>query len=843
MKHKLYFALGILFSSLAGCGGGGGGGGTQSTELVGPVMMGPVSLADVKAYSVDANGNVSQTSIASTISDASGKYSLKLSGYTGPVLVIAKATNQTKMKDEVSGTLVSLPVNFELRSVAIVSSAGGGAQQQLSITQFTDLATTVAIGLGGGRLSTTNIRNALDLSKDQFGFDPASTVAIDSTVTPSVDTTIESRRYAIALAAASQLAQPNQAITDPIAQGCLSRAGSDLGSRVVCATEHVKGMLVASIDGTVTPSKSIGDFVSSLKKVDSNPNVNRTGITIGDSPSVAKLTEVVSILKSGGRPSFKVSGVAEATGIAAAKALIQNVRSNGDGIELGLNGSGISKSFENFGKSVGLASTMTDDVSNLVRLVSDGVDLWNDRRNGRNPSASGNFDQGGCTIYENRLPTNLGDYKFGNGFNGVPYISLLSTFANQKLATQARQADSNFIIVPSIVSTSAARDSWIACTLRSGPVTSLVDSVLAPGAKEVNGGTIYNQSLRLRVDSIDFASRPTQITYYGMTSKSYPQRYSTTDPAVFTRSVNLLDAPVFGTVSLTWDGDTLSTLSINGDLPPSVDTSYVFDPKGYVSRELVRAARYAVRIDASLVNGTGTRRANLSGFQLGFVPAGQTASTVAVDFLPTGQASYIEIPTQNNPACVDINKLGFSLGLRVNSAEGSALGNFKANVSCGANSQLAENGLIEFKGQVRLKNDAGNLLDLIDATISWSATNEIPTIKIEGTLGVPDRAPLNLVISTTQERIATPSLTGRTTTSIVYKQGGYVMNFNGLEEENYFGAVVGANASMTGSGGISLAWSRGQQVLSLKENGQEIGTLNMSTKKLVFNDGTFEYIR
>jgi hypothetical protein len=498
------------------------------------------------------------------------------------------------------------------------------------------------------------------------------------------------------------------------------------------------------------------------------------------------------------------------------------------------------KSFENFGKSVGSASTMTDDVSNLVVLVSEGVNLWNDRRNGRNPSASGNFDQGGCTIYENRLPTNLGDYKFGNGFNGVPYISLLSTFANQKLATQARQADSNFIIVPSIVSTSAARDSWIACTLRSGPVTSLVDSVLAPGAKEVNGGTIYNQSLRLRVDSIDFASRPTQITYYGMTSKSYSQQYSATDAAGFTRSVNLLDAPVFGTVSLTWAGD---TLSINGDLPPSVDTSYVFDPKGYVSRELVRAARYAVRIDASLVNGTRTRRANLSGFQLGFVPAGQTASTVTVDFLPTGQASYIEIPTQNNPACVDINKSGFSLGLRINSTEGSASGNFQANVSCGANSQSAENGLIEFKGQVRLKNDAGNLLDLIDATISFSATNEIPTIKIEGTLGVPDRAPLNLVISTTQERIATPSLTGRTTTSIVYKQGGYVMNFNGLEEEDYFGAVVGANALMTGSGGISMAWSRGQQVLSLKENGQEIGTLNMNTKKLVFNDGTFEYIK
>jgi hypothetical protein len=655
------------------------------------------------------------------------------------------------------------------------------------------------------------------------------------------------------LAAASQLAQPNQLITDPNVQGCLGRAGSDLGLRVACATEHVKGMLVASSNGTVTPSLSISDFVSSVKKVDSNPNVNRTGITIGDSPSVAKLTEVVSILKSGGRPSFKVSGVAEATGIAAAKALIQNVRSNGDGIELGLNGSGISKSFENFGKSVGLASTMTDDVSNLVRLVSEGVDLWNDRRNGRTSSSSFNtlgsaanfspLPQGACSILENKLPVNLGDYKFGNGLKGSPSISVGPANATLKYATTVRQADPNFIVGPNVTSTSPAKDSWIGCTSRSAMVTSLVDSVASPGNKEVNYQTTYTQALRLRVDSIDSASRPTQITYYGMTSKSYSQRYSTTDPDIFTRSVNLLDAPVFGTVSLTWDGDTLSTLSINGDLPPSVDKSYVYDPKGYVSRELVRAARYVVSIDASLVNGIGTRRANLSNFRLGYVPAGQTASTVSLDILPTGQASYIEIPTQNNPTCVDINKSGFSLGLRINSAEGSASGNFKANVSCGANSQLAENGLIEFKGQVRLKNDAENLLDLINATISLSAINEIPTVKIEGTLGLPDRAPLNLVISTTQERIATPTLTGRTTASIEYKQGGYVMNFNGLEEENYFGSVVGANASMTGSGGISLAWSRGQQVLSLKENGQEIGTLNMNTKKLLFNDGTFEYIK
>jgi hypothetical protein len=438
---------------------------------------------------------------------------------------------------------------------------------------------------------------------------------------------------------------------------------------------------------------------------------------------------------------------------------------------------------------------------------------------------------------------NLGDYKFGNGFKGVPYISLLSTFANQKSFTQARQADSNFIINQNVPSTSAVKDSWIGCTLRSGGVTSLVDSVLSPGAKEANRGTIYNQSMRLRVDSIDSASRPTQITYYGMTSKSYPQRYSTTDPAVFTRSVNLLDAPVFGTVSLTWDGDTLSTLSINGDLPPSVDTSYVFDPRGYVSRGAVEAARYSVRIDASLVKGTGMTRADLSNFQLGYVPVGQTASSIAVDFLPTGQASFLEIPTQNNPTCIDINKTGFSLGLKITSPEGSASGNFKANVSCGANSLVAENGLIELKGQIKLKNDAGNLLDLVDATISLSATNKKPTVKIEGILGLPNRAPLNLVISVTQESAATPTLTGTTSASIGYKQGDYVMSFTGVREENYSGVLVNGTASMSGSGGISLDWSNGQRILFLKENGKEIGTLNLSTKKLVFNDGTFEYLK
>jgi hypothetical protein len=706
------------------------------------------------------------------------------------------------------------------------------------------LAYAVANGLGGGKLLDTNIRKALELSKEQFGFDPASTVAIDSTVTPSADASVESRRYAIALAAVSQLAQTDQAVTDTATKACLLRAGSDMGSRVACATTHVQGMLVASSDATaVNPSKSIGDFVSSVKRVDSNTIVNKTGITVSDSPSVAKLTQVASQLSDGQVVSFKVTGVAGATGIAAAKALIQNVRSNGDDIELSLNSAGVSKSFEKFGKSVGFASTMTEDVSDLVGLVSEGVNLWIDHRNGRVLSPSGNFDQGGCTIYENKLPTNLGDYKFGNGLRGAPYISLLSTSANQKLATPSRQADSNFIITPSVVSTSAAKDSWIACTLRSGVGTSLVDSVLAPGAKEINRGTIYNQSLRLRVDSIDSALRPIQITYYGMTSKSFSQQYSSADPTVFTRSVNLLDAPVFGTIKLAWNGDTLSNLSINGDLPPSVDDSVVFDPKGYISREVVEAARYSVRIDASLVKGTGTTRADLSNFQLGYVPAGQTASSITVDFLPTGQASFIEIPTQNNPTCIDINKTGFSLGLNITSPEGSASGNLKAASRCGTGSQVAENGLVELKGQVKLKNDVGNLLDLVEATIGLSVTNNIPTVKIEGILGLPNRAPLNLVISATQERIATPTLTGITSANVGYKQGDYVMSFTGVQEENYFGDLVKSTASMSGSGGISLDWSKGQRILSLKENGKEIGTLNTSTKKLVFNDGTFEYLK
>jgi hypothetical protein len=497
---------------------------------------------------------------------------------------------------------------------------------------------------------------------------------------------------------------------------------------------------------------------------------------------------------------------------------------------------------------------MTDDVSNLVRLVSEGVNLWNDHRTRRVVSSSFNtlgalatsnpyLPQGACSILENKLPVNLGDYKFGNGLKGVPSISIGPISATLKFSTLDRQADPNFIVNQNVTSTSPANDSWIGCSSRSGRVSSLVDSVVNPGVREVNYQTTYTQALRLRVDSTDSAFRPTQVTYYGMTLKNYPQQYSGSDLSVFTRGVNLLDAPVFGTIKLAWDGDTLSNLSINGDLPPSVDDSVVYDPKGYISREVVEAARYSVQIDASLVKGTGTTRADLSNFQLGYVPVGQTASSITVDFLPTGQASFIEIPTQNNPTCIDTNKTGFSLGLNITSPEGSASGNLKAASGCGTGSQVAENGIVELKGQVKLKNDAGNLLDLVDATIGLSVTNKIPTVKIEGVLGLPNRAPLNLVISVTQERAATPTLTGITSASIGYTQGGYVVSFTGIQEENYFGALVSANASMTGSGGISLDWSKGQRILSLKENGKEIGTLNTSTKKLVFNDGTFEYLK
>jgi 23S rRNA (adenine2503-C2)-methyltransferase len=71
----------------------------------------------------------------------------------------------------------------------------------------------------------------------------------------------------------------------------------------------------------------------------------------------------------------------------------------------------------------------------------------------------------------------------------------------------------------------------------------------------------------------------------------------------------------------------------------------------------------------------------LSNFQLGYVPAGQTASSITVDFLPTGQASFIEIPTQNNPTCIDINKTGFSLGLKITSPEGLGMSAERITVS------------------------------------------------------------------------------------------------------------------------------------------------------------------
>lgn len=72
-------AAAIAAILLAGCGGGGGSAvsSSMSTELSGIASKGPVANGTITAFSISANGQKDKA-IASTTSDSSGSYTLKL---------------------------------------------------------------------------------------------------------------------------------------------------------------------------------------------------------------------------------------------------------------------------------------------------------------------------------------------------------------------------------------------------------------------------------------------------------------------------------------------------------------------------------------------------------------------------------------------------------------------------------------------------------------------------------------------------------------------------------------------------------------------------------------------
>lgn len=251
--------LAVVLSSgfLAACGGG------SSTDPVdnsitisGTAIKGPMSKAAVNVFKVNADGSKG-ASLGQAISDASGKYSVNVSGYTGVVIVEAEATSDTRMEDEATGQTITPPLGFKMRASFAAES---GKTYPTQINPFTEIAVAASAGKAGG-FSATNVAQANKDMAEALRFDPMTKEAEFDAVTklPKGD-------LALALAAVSKLAQSDDLVN------CKTAVGQ--AAKVKCVVEEMasKGLDDSTVkEALETHSNEIADTTGINRLVISQP--------------------------------------------------------------------------------------------------------------------------------------------------------------------------------------------------------------------------------------------------------------------------------------------------------------------------------------------------------------------------------------------------------------------------------------------------------------------------------------------------------------------------------------------------------------------------------------------
>ncbi|MEY4978034.1 MAG: hypothetical protein RLZZ352_304 [Pseudomonadota bacterium] len=220
MRTRQVLAVATLAVLLSACGGGGDSGSQSVSQTVsGTVVKGPMDKAKVVAYKVKADGSLGDK-LAETVSAADGSYTLNFKDYTGPVVVEATVTDDTRMQDEATGENIKPAPGFKLR--AALNSTGGTVTTQ--INPLSEVA-VVAAGNKAGGFNATNIEQANKDLRESVGFDPmADKPEFDSQGKPK-------NKPAVAMAAVSSMAASDDMATCAIQ--------TTQATKVKCVVEEV----------------------------------------------------------------------------------------------------------------------------------------------------------------------------------------------------------------------------------------------------------------------------------------------------------------------------------------------------------------------------------------------------------------------------------------------------------------------------------------------------------------------------------------------------------------------------------------------------------------------------
>lgn len=607
---------------LTACGGGGGdsapAAASGSTSLSGVASKGPLKLAVVTAYKVDANGTVGAEIAHVTTSATDGSYTLDLGGYTGAVQLVVTTTSATLTADEASGTDVALPDGFTLHANTVVAGGSSSVIQSASITPYTELAHQIAQASGGP--TAANIASATSVVYNLIGVDPVATKPLDPTVAPPGDATEAEKRYALLNAAISQLAASAPTTTDTATTQCFADAGSDAGKKIQCATQQIASAVTVTPGAQPAVNDKLLGLSAALVAAAADPAINKTGLPItADDAKAKELTSIETDVAANVPVSIPSAPVSDAqrSNIDKAKLFFSRLRANAAALQSGTTDLALGTAVDDFTTSLRTdVSVAGAKISDLLSLTRHASLLWNAAKSG------GPFDQssipglnGGCTVFQGDFPSQFGG---ATGAAGNPYAG------NSTMATSADNAK------------------WVGCSLNAGSFT---------GSNVQRRQTIlFNMSA---------ATFPGAIPYIAVARKRF-----TDGGTVYQQN---LTPTLSGTAGYTLSGDQITAVSIVGDLPPALSTSAT-----------LLAARYPVNLAGSLtLRPSGAIQLALSGGSLGIVPVDATTASLTVD-LSTGGASVFISPSDWSVAA-QVSDATFNFAGSIKTPQGELAGSLLAD--------------------------------------------------------------------------------------------------------------------------------------------------------------------
>ncbi|NML14969.1 hypothetical protein [Azohydromonas caseinilytica] len=440
MQREWLWAALVSAGLLAACGGSGGdeptpapanpGSSGLSVQMSGTAAKGLMANADVTAHAVRADGTVDSAVLASTTTDANGRYTLSFQGVQAqPYVIKVTAKAGTMHFDEVANDWKPLPAGFTLRSV-FVPSGSGTVSTSMNVTPFSEMAVAAAAKAQGG-LNGANVAQARSNVVQLLGFDPT---AVD-VKTIGAATTVEQQKLGVLLTAVSQLAHDG-------ALGCVT--GSD-AEKTRCVVEALGA---ASSTGTLKLTQGSTDVSAALARaaraVLASPQLNPGGKV----PDVVLANVLAKLNCSGSSCAPADAGTvppANPTGpaIAAAKQLFNSLRS--DWRELFASGNATNPSaFEvqasRFEESMRGVQAPVEMLVKDAGVILMGIDLYNDFKAGRTTQpwrgrAAGAFVDNFASGY-------YGYYSPSAGYNAVS-CQLTQDSAGATVASTA--ANANFI--------------------------------------------------------------------------------------------------------------------------------------------------------------------------------------------------------------------------------------------------------------------------------------------------------------------------------------------------------------------------------------------------------------